>query len=144
MSFGRTNTQEGIGGLPPGVERDVMRLCFSSLLHSVSRLNMVHGLRWRKGTLPSRDWVIHSFYVPPLRIEFPVCVYFKERYETFVAGKTQTNREIPAVEAATPSTLFTGKGNFHVAQQNAMDIDDVLSPDSVDYVFTDPPYGAAI
>lgn len=77
---------EAINELPKGRERDLMRLTFSSNLHSVSRLNMVHGPRWKAGTLPSRSWVIHSFYIPPLRIEFPVWFYFTERVGSRVGG----------------------------------------------------------
>lgn len=135
---------EAILDLRDGRERDLMRLCFSSLLHSVSRLNMVHGLRWRKGALPSRDWVIHSLYVPPLRIEFPVWFYFNERYELFLAGKRESNEAISAREGRSVSSVLSGRANMHVRQLNAMDLDDVVPEDSVDYVFTDPPYGGAI
>ena len=69
MALGRL--YEAIDNLPRGIERDLLKLCFSGNLHSVSRLNMVHGPRSETGMLPSRAWVIHSFYVPPLRIEFP-------------------------------------------------------------------------
>jgi len=135
---------QAIEELPPDVERDLMKLCFTSNLHSVSKLNMVHGKRWKEGGLPSRGWVIHSFYVPPLRIEFPVWFYFNERFQTFLEGKEQTEREIPSVEAKNLSALFEGEGNFRLEQRNSVELDDVLPPNSVDYVFTDPPYGGAI
>ncbi len=135
---------EAIHQLPRGPERDLMRLCFSSNLHSVSKLNMVHGLRWRAGALPSRAWVIHSFYIPPLRIEFPVWFYFAERVDAFLAGKQESNTEIPAREAKTARALLDGKGNFCARVLDAVDVDREVPANSIDYVFTDPPYGGAI
>ena len=135
---------QAIDTLPKGRERDLMRLCFSSNLHSVSRLNMVHGLRWSKGTLPSRAWVIHSFYVPPLRIEFPVWFYFNERYEKFLDGKSDSNAELSTHESRSVKALLNGNGNMFLKSLNAIDLDHSLPRDSVDYVFTDPPYGGAI
>lgn len=131
-------------GRTQGDERDLLRLCFSSNLHSVSKLNMVHGLRWRNGALPSRAWVIHSYYVPRLRIEFPVWFYFAERVDAFLAGKTESNAKIPTQEAKKLNAFLAGKGNFHTEQLDALDLDHSLPADSVDYVFTDPPYGGAI
>jgi 16S rRNA G966 N2-methylase RsmD len=135
---------EAVRDLPAGPERDMILFCFSSNLHSVSKLNMVHGPRWRKGTLPSRAWVIHSFYVPPLRIEFPVWYYFVERFESFVRGKTQSNAQIPAEIARTAASVLSGKGNLHAGMKSALELHKTLPEESVDYVFTDPPYGGAI
>lgn len=135
---------QAIDGLPKGPERDVLRLCFSSNLHSVSMLNMVHGKRWKKGTLPSRAWVIHSFYVPPLRIEFPVWYYFEERYDTFLAGKRESNEALNPTEGRSAKDVLDGRADFYTQTISSLELDQVLPDDSVDYVFTDPPYGGAI
>jgi hypothetical protein len=105
---------------------------------------MVHGLRWRNGTLPSRAWVIHSFYVPPLRIEFPVWYYFAERYRTFTAGKAESNAALAPKEGKRVRDVLDRRADFALKCLNVIDLDREVDEDSVDYVFTDPPYGGAI
>ncbi|MBI4512980.1 MAG: hypothetical protein HY702_02625, partial [Gemmatimonadetes bacterium] len=74
-------------------------------------------------------------------MEFPVWFYFTERIDTFVKGKTESNAEIPAVAARSARDLVDGKGNFLCEVLDAVDLARAAPPASVDYVFTDPPYG---
>jgi len=87
--------------------KDVMKLVFTSNLHNVSKLNPVHQPRWRKGQHPSTSWIVHSFWVPPLRVELPTWFYFKERFNHILDGK---KKQTPSLKTTTQQeTLATSE-----------------------------------
>jgi DNA modification methylase len=127
------------------IQRDLMKIAFSSNLHNVSKLNVVHHLRLRSGIHPSRGWVMHRYWVPPVRIELPVWFYFAERYKHVLSGKSESNSTIPVFrEANNFASLTDSRNNALIMTHSALTLDDVLPSESVDYVFTDPPYGGSI
>ena len=127
------------------IEKDLMKLAFSGNLHNVSKLNVVHHLRLRSGIHPSRGWVMHRYWVPPVRIELPVWFYFVERFKHILNGKTESNSVIPVFKEANSFTsLADSRSNALIVSHSALGLDDILPSESVDYVFTDPPYGGSI
>jgi DNA modification methylase len=127
------------------IQKDLMKIAFSSNLHNVSKLNVVHHLRLRMGVHPSRGWVMHRYWVPPLRIELPVWFYFAERYKHVLSGKSESNSAIPVFrEANTFASLTDSRNNALIMSHSALGLSDILPSESVDYVFTDPPYGGSI
>jgi DNA modification methylase len=136
---------QAIEELENSIEKDLMKLAFSGNLHNVSKLNVVHHLRLRSGVHPSRGWVMHRYWVPPVRIELPVWFYFVERFKHVLNGKTESNSVIPVYkEANSYASLEDSRSNALVISHSALELDDVLPSESVDYVFTDPPYGGSI
>ena len=127
------------------IQKDFMKIAFSSNLHNVSKLNVVHHLRLRSGIHPSRGWVMHRYWVPPVRIELPVWFYFAERYKHVLRGKSESNSTIPLFrEANNFASLTDSRNNALIMTHSALTLGDVLPSESVDYVFTDPPYGGSI
>ena len=134
-----------IDGLSESMEKDLMKLAFSSNLHNVSKLNVVHHLRLRTGIHPSRGWVMHRYWVPSVRIELPVWFYFAERFKHILSGKCESNSVIPQAKEASDFESFSNpRTNLLLAVHSALELNDMLPPESVDYVFTDPPYGGSI
>ncbi|MGA3059842.1 MAG: DNA methyltransferase [Candidatus Bathyarchaeia archaeon] len=134
-----------IEGFPQSDSKDLLKLAFSGNLHNVSKLNVVHHLRLRNGVHPSRGWVMHRYWIPPVRIELPVWFYFEERFKHILRGKIESNAEIPFAKEATDfDSLLNKKSNALLKVHSALELSDILPPESVDYAFTDPPYGGSI
>lgn len=134
-----------IEALEDSPSKDLMKLVFSSNLHNVSKLNVVHHLRLKKGVHPSRGWVMHRYWIPPIRIELPVWFYFVERYKHVLKGKQESNSVIPRLKEATNyQSLADSRANALIMNYSALELSDILPSESVDYVFTDPPYGGSI
>ena len=126
--------------------KDLMKLVFTSNLHNVSKLNPVHQPRWRKGQHPSTSWIVHRYWVPPLRVELPIWFYFKERFEHILEGKRESNEAILYKEAKTFDDLKKG-ANIMLCTKSALNLLETsakIPKNTVDYVFTDPPYGGSI
>ena len=127
--------------------RDLMKSVFSSNLHNVSKLNVVHHLRLNRGTHPSRGWVMHSFWIPHLRIELPFWFYFNERYNHILRGKRESNKLITQCKEAKSFDDLKKDANILICTQSSLLLDSApakISSESVQYVFTDPPYGGSI
>jgi hypothetical protein len=61
-----------------------------------------------------------------------------------IKGKKDSNETIKQFkEAGSVSTLMEGNSNILLLTQNALDLKNIHS-DSVDYIFTDPPYGGEV
>jgi hypothetical protein len=127
--------------------RDMMKFIFSSNLHNVSKLNVVHHLRLRTGIHPSRGWVMHSYWIPFHRIELPFWFYFNERFQHILRGKKESNRLIKNYKEAKSFNDLRKDANILICTQSALRLSDrpaSIPGKSIDYVFTDPPYGGSI
>lgn len=106
--------------------RDLILLCFTSMLPNVS--NMIPGdfesVNGKSG------WVISKLWAPQVHTEKNIFNSFKHRFQKIKKGK----QEIAGV--ITPK-------NAKILNIDATNIKSVKSG-SVDYIFTDPPYGDSI
>jgi len=123
---------------------DFFKLMFTSNVHNVSKLNPVHQPRYKKGMHPSTSWIIHRYWIPSLRVECPVWFYFNQRFNHIVEGKKDSNSQISTFNEAKKFDDLLNKSNFFIKTYNAIELTDIIPKESVDYVFTDPPYGGAI
>jgi DNA modification methylase len=108
--------------------KDVMKLAFSSTLPQASKL-----LVYAKGSGPS--WKVRGYWTPRLRWEMYVWQFFENRFNKVKNGKEESNNEIGA--------FFKEGETAWIFTQSATDMGNI--PDSsIDYVFTDPPYGDSV
>lgn len=127
--------------------RDLMKLVFSSNLHNVSKLNPVHQPRWKKGQHPSTSWIVHRYWIPPLRVELPIWFYFEERFKHILEGKKESNKAISNFQEAKSFKDLEDDANILISTQSSLNLVNgpaKIERESVDYVFTDPPYGGSI
>ena len=126
--------------------RDMMKLVFTSNLHNVSKLNPVHQPRWRKGQHPSTSWIVHSFWVPPLRVELPAWFYFEERFNHILEGKKETSSVIKHYKPARNFNDLKKDKNILILTESALNLREKakILDAQINYVFTDPPYGGSI
>ncbi|MDO8522388.1 MAG: DNA (cytosine-5-)-methyltransferase [bacterium] len=104
--------------------RDTLKLIFSSMLPNVSK--MIPG-DIEKGTYKS-GWVISKFWVPKIHTERSVLHCLKLRFQSVFKGK----KELKDLDESLIQS--------HIADSKKLALDD----NSVDYIFTDPPYGESI
>ena len=122
-----------INNLDDGPEKDVLLLAFTSLLPRMSRMVFINEHRRSKGVNPAGVWGEKRYWVPDEHIENNVFYYFNERKPKFVE----------AIEDIGEFQQNTDDVKSKISLGSATNLSDV--PDeSVDFCFTDPPYGDAV
>jgi DNA modification methylase len=127
--------------------KDMMKFVFSSNLHNVSKLNPVHQPRWKRKQHPSTSWIVHSYWVPSLRVELPFWFYFNERFNHILKGKQESNKLIPHYKEAKSFADMDKDANVLICNKSVLHLTEKpmeVPSESIQYVFTDPPYGGSI
>jgi len=115
--------------------RELMRYAFSSTLYKCNRTFIS-----AKNRIPSRGgssiFSIYRYKVAKTTIELNPWEVFTRSVSKLIACKKETNQLIGSQAGGSNSAqFFTGY---------AQDLTKHVAPESVDYIFTDPPYGAHI
>ena len=114
--------------------RNLLFLAFSATLAKVNRTFVS-----AKGRAESRGgstvFSIYRYYVPKNPVELNVWEQFAMRFRKIMAAKKETNQLIGANYSPENCQIYT---------DSATKLTQFLEPESVDYIYTDPPYGAHI
>jgi len=109
--------------------RDLLKFCFTSALSQASKLVFI--IRKRGGRQTHRhevgSWTVPNYWVPEEHFEINVWNCFAERYYKIYRGKASLRLQSSA----------------KILTDDATRLKPVAS-DSIDYIFTDPPYGDAV
>jgi 16S rRNA G966 N2-methylase RsmD len=93
-----------------------------------------------KGRIASRGgssiFSIFRYKVADKPIELDVWEQFELRFRKLIACKEETNKHI--------GNKYTVPGQIILQRGSATKLSKIIKPNSVDYIFTDPPYGAHI
>lgn len=119
------------------VIRDLMKLTFSSALAQTTKMML-----WSPTSRPS--WKVHRYWIPSNNVELNVWDRFENRFGKIREGKKRSQKVIDDLykEASTFNDLLDNK-TVLISTQSALDLSNI--PDnSIDYVFTDPPYGGSV
>jgi DNA modification methylase len=111
-----------------GNELELLKVAFTANLANCSKL--VPPIKSR-GELSQGAWMT-GFYVGPNYIENNVLLYFENRFKKILKGKADFLQHLPEKKENT----------YLVLQSDAKKLK--LDDNSIDYVFTDPPYGSAV
>lgn len=115
-----------------GNEKELFKLAFTANLANCSKL--VPPIKTR-GDMSQGAWMT-GFYIGETYLENNVLQYFENRFSKIVKGKKDF---LTFFE----NGLFTKKANsYTVTQFDAKNLK--IPSDSIDYIFTDPPYGDAV
>ena len=121
--------------------RKMMLFVFSSALPQASKLVWVY--RTPKRNRDVGGWATRGYWVPDEYFEINAWNCFENRFKKILRGKKQSNEEIKEyTEAKSFDDLKTDK-NVLLLNQSSLDLSNI-PPNSIDYVFTDPPYGDSI
>lgn len=127
-----------------GVVRDLLLLAWSA---SVAKLNKT--FLSAKGRAESRGgssiFSIYRYKIAARSVELPIWETFRGRFLNVLAAKEEVLhvRDLRDRQTNGKVNLDSTK-HFRVFAHNAAMLDEVLKPASVDYIFTDPPYGGFI
>lgn len=105
--------------------QQLLLFCFTSMLSNVSK--MLPGDK-EKATYKS-GWVISKFWTPKIHTERNIFMCLQLRYKAILKGKS----ELQDIDSSL-SKLYT---------RDSCDLS-YVSDQSIDYIFTDPPYGESI
>lgn len=124
--------------------RDVLLLAWSA---SVAKLNKT--FLSAKGRAESRGgssiFSIYRYKLASQSVELPIWETFKGRFTNVVAAKDEVLQSKQYWEQSKHGArTLDSSSDFQVLSNDAAELDQVLGPESVDYIFTDPPYGAFI
>jgi DNA modification methylase len=126
------------------VVRDLLLLAWSA---SVAKLNKT--FLSAKGRAESRGgssiFSIYRYKLASNCVELPIWETFRGRFMNVLAAKEEVlrHREYRKQPSA-GKVLLDSRRNFRTLAHDAATLDEVLKPSSVDYIFTDPPYGGFI
>ena len=124
-----------INDLPKNNERDLL---FIVLCGTLSRANLAYSLPDDGRSIYSGDFTIFQtgrYRIPHKTVEIPVLPVFKRRFLDIVKAKKETNPLF---------VRYSNEENLRVITGSATNVEQYLSDSSVDYIYTDPPYGGHI
>jgi len=127
-----------------GVVRDLLLLAWSA---SVAKLNRT--FLSARGRAASRGgssiFSIYRYKLAAREVELPIWETFRGRFLNILAAKEEVFRirDYWRLRPNGPRRIDSRR-DFRVLALDAAELEQVLRPGSVDYVFTDPPYGAFI
>jgi 16S rRNA G966 N2-methylase RsmD len=133
---------KSIKELSPGPTHEFMSFAFTSMSHLASKMTP---------TRPSRPfssfWAINSYWVPPSYMESNVWMLFESAVngrQGLVSAKEDSNRTITKWKEAKRFEDFQDEANIFLKAYNTLELQEIIPDNSVDYVFTDPPYGGSV
>lgn len=121
--------------------REMMLFTFSSALPQASKLVWVY--RTPKRNRDVGGWATRGFWVPDEYFEINAWNCFENRFKKIYRGKKQSNGEIQEYKEAKSFDDLKDDKNILLLNQSSLDLSNI-PPNSIDYVFTDPPYGDSI
>jgi len=141
----------GLGLIKDAIEKESERAVHDSLVlawsAALAKLNKT--FLSAKGRAASRGgssiFSIYRYKLASKCVELPIWETFRGRFENVVSAKEEVIRlrRYLRQRSSVPRKLDSSK-DFVVFQKDAATLDTSLKPGSVDYIFTDPPYGGFI
>ncbi len=116
-------------------QRDLLRLAFSATLVRINR-TFLSAKNRRESRGGSAVFSIYRYKVAKRPVELPLWTQFATRVERLLEAKRETNELIGDYYRDDVTALFR-----HASATRLLDF---LKPRSVDYIYTDPPYGGHI
>jgi 16S rRNA G966 N2-methylase RsmD len=125
--------------LPNPETKDLMKFVFTGFVIKASRMNFVNVGGYKS---LGRGWCVRGYWVPKEHMEQNVWHDFEAQYRSVLKGKTESNSTVDFRRASDYDRLKRTDDNILIVNGSAIDIP--IPANSVDYVFTDPPYGDSI
>jgi 16S rRNA G966 N2-methylase RsmD len=121
--------------------RQVLELAFTGGVAQASRL-----IPYRDGLKSGGPaWSVPGFWIPKLHFEINAWDCFKHRFEKVLKGKKQMSKELRTKPVfADQFSDLSRDANTLILNTSATNLEDQVPDNSVDYIFTDPPYGDSV
>jgi 16S rRNA G966 N2-methylase RsmD len=131
-----------IGKIENKKVRRTLEFAFSSMVHLASNMTPVRPTRQF-----SSFWVLQSYWTPPVYMESNVWMLFESAVlgkQGLLKGKTDAAEQIKLYKRAKSLREINDGANILFETASALELTKIILPNSVDYIFTDPPYGGAV
>jgi len=127
--------------------RNFLRMGFSSMSHLCSKMNPISEAG--HFTPFSSAWTQHSYWYPSgPYMEQNVWNKFESSingHQGLIKAKTESNKLFKNIKiASSVEQILSGKADVFIFNGSCLDLLQEMPEDSVDYIFTDPPYDASI
>ncbi len=121
-----------IGGITDTVPRDLLRFAFSATLN---KCNLTYSTTKGRSAGRGNSGIMHTYryWIPKEPVELNVWNEFSRKFKNLVAVKQETNQAIGE-----------NYQRLKVIHTSATELTKVMNRESVNYIFTDPPYGSHI
>ena len=136
--------KEALASETAGIVHDLLLLAWSA---SVAKLNKTFlSAKGRAATRGgSSIFSIYRYKLAAQCVELPIWETFRGRYLNVLAAKEEVLQAQRFLAQRTKGPrILDSRRDFVVMAQDAACLHETISDESVDYVFTDPPYGAFI
>ncbi len=130
--------------------KELMRFTFSSTLGQASKMVFVIRTRGRakgeqvKSSPEVGSWATRGYWVPPEYFEINAWNCFEERFNKVLRGKTESNDELLNPSEAGDFEELKKNKDYLIKTLDVLELSSLIPDESVDYVFTDPPYGDSV
>ncbi len=130
--------------------RNLFLFAFTGISHLVSKMCPVAkaGGRGHWSELSATSfWPVQSYWIPPHFMESNVWMLFESKItfkQGIIVGKKDSNAQIAKFNEAKSFEELRNDANIMIKTHDALELSKIIPPNSVDYVFTDPPYGGAV
>lgn len=129
--------------------KNLLKFTFSSALPQASKLVFVIRKRGRQTgnyekTKEVGSWATRGYWVPDEYFEINAWNCFGERFNKLLRGKKESNNLIKKYKEGRSFGELKDGANILIKTFNTLELDKTMPPNSVDYIFTDPPYGDAV
>jgi 16S rRNA G966 N2-methylase RsmD len=122
--------------------KNLMKFTFTSALGQSSKMVFVYRETGRERQVGG--WATRGYWVPPEYFEINAWNCFEERFRKVYRGKEESNKAIPKVNQVKDFENLQNDGNCLIQTQDVLELKSLIPDESVDYVFTDPPYGDSV
>jgi DNA modification methylase len=122
--------------------QNALKFAFTSMVHLASSMTPVRPTR-----LFSSFWPVHRYWIPPVYMESNVWMLFESAVlgkQGLLKGKTDAAEQIRFYKRAKSLREINDGANILFKTASALELTKIIPPNSVDYIFTDPPYGGAV
>lgn len=123
--------------------RELFRLVFSNTLGKANLTYMENPIRGLEGGGPS-IFGKYRYWKPKKSVVIDVWKNFVQRYKNIKKAKEKSNKLFKDNFEEPKKNFFREKATFWTIKESATNLSKLLPPESVDYIYTDPPYGAHI
>ncbi|MBI1900976.1 MAG: hypothetical protein HYS13_07680 [Planctomycetia bacterium] len=135
MLHGLARLRACIMALDDDPSRELLRLAFSATLVRINR-TFLSATNRRESRGGSAVFSIYRYKVAKQPVELPLWGQFAQRFRKLVQAKSETNRLIGEFFRDGETAVFR--------HGSATELSDWIRPGTIDYIYTDPPYGGHI
>ncbi len=123
--------------------KELFRLVFSNTLGKANLTYMDNLVRGPEGGGPS-IFGKYRYWRPGKKVIIDVWKNFIQRWENIKKAKQESNKLFKNFFKEPEKNFFKENATFLALKESATNLSKFIPPESVDYIYTDPPYGAHI